>query len=124
MYAYTICSFETIGCDAKMLLLCQEAQKRTSDCVSQHLLLVAQRNIQLLKDYRHFCTSLLSESYVNVANDELVKSQREVLASTKHTIKSLKERSTKENNSPQDRITKRGDMYRGNQKEKHSNKEH
>ena len=90
---HNICSFETIGCDAKMLLFCQEAQKHTSDCVSQHLLLVAQRNIQLLKDYRHFCTSLLSES---VANDELVKSQREVLASTKHTIYQITERENTE----------------------------
>ena len=88
---HTTCSFETIGCDVKTPLFRQAAQKHASDCLSQHLLLVAQRNIQLLKDYRHFCTSLQSESYVNIANGELVKTQREVLASTKHTIKSLKE---------------------------------
>ena len=89
-HTHTTCSFETIGCDAKQPLLRQAAQKHANNYRSHHLLLIAQRNIKLLKDYRHFCTCLQSKSYVNVANKELVKSQRETLASTKHNIKSLK----------------------------------
>ena len=92
-HTYTTCSFETIGCDAKVPILHQAAQKHGNDYhdVSKHLLLVAQRNIQLLKDHRHFCTSLQSESCVSVANDELVISQTETVASTKYTFKSLKD---------------------------------
>ena len=90
---HTTCSFETIGCDAKMPLLRQKAQKHASDCLSQHLLLIAQKNTQLLKDYQKVYTSLHSESCVGVGvvYDELVKSQRETVASNKHIIKSLKE---------------------------------
>ena len=90
-HTYTTCLFETIGCDAKMPLLHQAAQKHGNDYVSEHLLLVAQKNIQLLKDYRHLSTSLQSANYASVANDELVKYQTEALMSTQHTIKSLKE---------------------------------
>ena len=90
-HTHTTCSFETIGCDEKTLLVREAAQKHANNYRSRHLLLVAQRNINLLKDYRHFCTSLQSESYVSIANDELAESQRESLAATKCNIKSLKE---------------------------------
>jgi hypothetical protein len=88
------CSFEKIGCDTKVSLVRQAAQKHASDYLSQHLLLIAQNNAKLLKDYQKFYTSLPeSESRVDVTvvHDELVQSQRESLASTQHTIKSLKE---------------------------------
>ena len=90
-HAHTTCSFGTIGCNAKIPLLRQAGQKHASDCLSEHLLLVAQKNAQLLKDFRHFCTPFQLEGGLSVANDEYVKSQREALASTKHTIQMLKE---------------------------------
>ena len=90
-HMHTACSFEAIGCNTRMPLPRQAAQKHAYDYLSQHLLLVAQKNIQLLKDYRSFCASLQSESYVSVDHEELVCSQKEALASTKHIIISVKD---------------------------------
>jgi hypothetical protein len=68
------------------------AQEHANDCLSEHLLLVAQKNTELLKDFRHFCTFLSSEDCKpKDTNDEYAKSQREALASTQYTIKTLKE---------------------------------
>ena len=92
-HTYTTCSFGSIGCDVKMPLLSPAVKKHASDCLSKHLLLVAQKNVELLKDFRQFCTTLQSEDCRrSVTNDEyFIESQREALATTKHTIKSLKE---------------------------------
>ena len=88
------CSFESIGCDTKVSLVRQAMQKHASDCLSEHLLLIAQKNAKLLKDFQKFHTSLQSESCGDETkvHGELVKSQKEVLVSTQQTIKSLKER--------------------------------
>ena len=93
-HAHINCSFESIGCNTKMPLVRQAAQKHASDCLSEHLLLVAQKNVKLLKDYQKFHTSLQSEGCGDETkvHDELVKSQKEALGSTQQTIKSLKER--------------------------------
>ena len=90
-HTHAACSFEAIGCNMRMPLPRQAAQKHACDYLSQHLLLVARKNIQLLKDYRSFYASLQSESYVSVDHEELVRSQKEALASTRHTIISLKD---------------------------------
>ena len=92
-HTHTTCSFGSIGCDVKMPLLSPAAKKHASDCLSNHLLLVAQKNAELLKDFRQFCTTIQSEDCRrSVTNDEYcIESQREALATTKHTIKSLKE---------------------------------
>ena len=87
------CSFESIGCDTNVSLVRQAAQKHASDCLSEHLLLIAQKNTKLLKDYQKFHTSLQSQSCggETIVYNELVKSQKEALAPTQQTIKALKE---------------------------------
>ena len=92
-HAYANCLFETIGCDTKVQLQHQAGQKHASDCLSKHLHLIAQQNTELSKNYQRLYTFLQSESCTDVSTvrNKLVRSQREALASTKHTIKSLKE---------------------------------
>ena len=87
----TTCSFGTIGCDMRPHVR-SEAQKHANDCLSEHLLLLARKNTELLKDFRHHCTLLSSEACKpKLSNGEHAKSQREASSSIQHTIATLKE---------------------------------
>ena len=91
-HTHTTCLFGTIGCNMKVPQVRPAAQKHKNDCLSEHLLLVARKNTELLKDFRHHCALLSSEDCKpKLSNGEHAKSQKEALSSIQHTIATLKE---------------------------------
>ena len=111
-HTHISCSFESIGCDTKVSLVRQAAQKHNSDCLSEHLLLIAQKNAKVLKDFQKFHTSLQSENCEDETkvHGELIESQRKALTSTQDTIKSLKEKLQK---TQQDTASLKEQLERG-----------
>lgn len=88
-FQHTKCSFEAIGCTSDTFLTREGALRHAGDSIHDHLLLIAQSNERMLKDYRSHIE--LAQSKSDGSSDEIIFAQNAYLASIKLTISSLKD---------------------------------